>query len=63
MVDKNDVIKELEIAKHFLCNPHLLNVDVCIKIGQAISDGIALLKNQEANSDLNTNPFKIEETM
>lgn len=42
------VINDLNIAKFILCNPQMLNSEMCIKIGQAINSAINLLKEQEA---------------
>lgn len=37
------VIKDLNIAKFILCNPQMLNPEMCIRIGQAINSAIDLL--------------------
>lgn len=42
------VIDYLNVAKLMLCNPQVLTPEMCVKIGQAISGAIALLKEQEA---------------
>lgn len=42
------VIENLNIAKYILISPQTLSPEMCIRIGQAISDAIALLKKQEA---------------
>lgn len=38
-----NVIKDLNIAKFILCNPQMLNPEMCIRIGQAINSAINLL--------------------
>lgn len=48
MIDREKVINDLNVAKLMLCNPQVLTPDMCVKIGQAISATIALLKEQEA---------------
>lgn len=42
------VINDLNVAKNILCNPQMLSTEMCIKIGQAITSAIAMLKEQEA---------------
>lgn len=41
-----NVIKDLNIAKFILCNPQMLNPEMCIRIGQAITSAIDLLTPQ-----------------
>ena len=40
------VINDLNIAKFILCNPQMLNPEMCIRIGQAITSAIDLLTSQ-----------------
>lgn len=40
------VINDLNVAKIILCNPQMLNPEMCIKIGQAINSAIDLLTSQ-----------------
>ena len=40
-------IESLNTAKLILCNQQMLTPEMCIKIGQAITDTITLLKEQE----------------
>ena len=42
------VINDFNVAKLMLRNPQVLTPEMCVKIGQAISSAIALLKEQEA---------------
>lgn len=42
------VIDDLNVAKRVLCNPQMLTFEMNIRIGQAITNAIALLKEQEA---------------
>ena len=42
------VINDLNTSKRILCYPQMLNPEMCIKIGLAITDALALLKEQEA---------------
>ena len=48
MSSTEKVIENLDIAKLILCNPQMLTPEMCIRIGQAITSAIALLKEQEA---------------
>ena len=41
------VINDLNVAKLMLCNPQMLNPEMCIKIGRAINSAIDLLKEQK----------------
>ena len=41
------VINDLNVAKLILCQPQMLTPEMCIKIGQAITSALALLKAQE----------------
>ena len=43
-----EAINNLNVAKRILCYPQMLTPEICIKIGEAITDAIALLKEQEA---------------
>lgn len=47
MTDMKKVIEDLDIAKNILIFPQMLNHEMRIRIGQAISTAIALLKEQE----------------
>lgn len=47
MDNKEKVIENLNTAKYILNFPQILNHEMCIKIGQAISAAIALLKEPE----------------
>jgi hypothetical protein len=47
MSETERVINDLNVAKRMLCNPQMLTPEMCIKIGQAITNAIALLKEQE----------------
>ena len=48
MSSTEKVIENLDIAKLILCNPQMLTPEMCIRIGEAITSPIALLKEQEA---------------
>ena len=48
MIATERVINDFNVAKLMLCNPQVLTPEMCVKIGQAISSAIALLKEQEA---------------
>lgn len=37
------VINDLNVAKFILCNPQMLNPEMCIRIGQVINSAIDLL--------------------
>ena len=41
------VVNDLNTAKLILCNHQMLTPEMCIRIGQAITDAISLLKEQE----------------
>lgn len=45
--DRDSVINDLNVAKLILCNPQMFSHEMRIRIGQAISDTIALLKDQQ----------------
>lgn len=47
-MSREKVIEDLNIAKNILTFPQMLSPEMRIKIGQAISAAIALLKEQEA---------------
>ena len=47
MSNRDSVINDLNVAKLILCNPQMLTPEMCIKIGQAITSAISLLKEQE----------------
>lgn len=47
MSETERVINDLNVAKHILCNPQMLTFEMNIKIGQAITNALALLKRQE----------------
>lgn len=42
------VINDLNVAKRVLCNPQMLTLEMNIRIGQAITSAIDLLKEHEA---------------
>lgn len=46
MTDIEKVIENMNIAKAVLCNPNMVTPEMCIKIGQTISDTLSLLKEQ-----------------
>ena len=48
MSETERVINDLNVAKHMLCNPQMLASEMNIRIGQAITNAIALLKEREA---------------
>ena len=48
MIDREKVVSDLNTSKRILCYPQMLNPEMCIKIGLAITDAIDLLKEQEA---------------
>ena len=50
MFDRDSVINDLNVAKLILCNPQMLTPEICIRIGQAITSALALLKEQEAKT-------------
>ena len=47
MSETERVINDLNVAKHILCNPQILTFEMNIRIGQAITNALALLKEQE----------------
>ena len=47
MRETEKAIENLNIAKNILCNQQMLTSEMCIRIGQAITDAISLLKEQE----------------
>ena len=47
MANREKVINDLNVAKRILCNPQMLTFEMKIKIGQAITNVLALLKEQE----------------
>lgn len=46
-LDREKIIENLNIAKQILIYPQTLSREMCIRIGQAISAAIVLLKEQE----------------
>ena len=44
MSETERVINDLNVAKLMLCNLQMLTPEMCVRIGQAITDAIALLK-------------------
>ena len=46
MLDRDSVINDLNVAKLTLCNPQMLTPEMCIRIGQAITSALVLLKEQ-----------------
>lgn len=46
-MNREKVIEDLNIAKNILNFPQMLSPEMCIKIGQAISAAIELLKEGE----------------
>ena len=50
-MDREKIIENMNIAKAVLCNPNMVTPEMCIKIGQTISDTLSLLKEQEAQRD------------
>ena len=47
MSETERVINDLNVAKLILCNPQTLTPEMCIRIGQAITSALALLKEQD----------------
>ena len=41
------VVNDLNVSKLMLCNPKMLTLEMCVRIGQAINSAIDLLKEQE----------------
>ena len=50
-MDREKIIENMNIAKAVLCNPNMVTPEMCIKIGQTISDALSLLNEQEAQRD------------
>lgn len=48
LMDREKVINDLNTARLILFNPKMLTPEMCIKIGQAITSALPLLKEQEA---------------
>lgn len=48
MSETEKVIEKLNTAKLILCNQQMLTPEMCIRIGQAVTDAIALTKKHEA---------------
>ena len=48
MSETKKYIENLNIAKLILCNQQMLTPEMCIRIGQAVTDAISLLKEKEA---------------
>lgn len=46
-MDREKVMENMNIAKAVLCNPNMVTPEMCIMIGQTISDALSLLKEQE----------------
>lgn len=47
MRETEKTIENLNTAKIILCNKQMLTSEMCVRIGQAITDAIAMLKEQE----------------
>ena len=47
MPDRDSVINDLNVAKLILCNPQMLTPEMRIRIGQAITSALDILKEQE----------------
>lgn len=45
--DKEAIVNDLNVAKHMLCNRQILTPEMCVRIGQAITSVLTLLKEQE----------------
>lgn len=45
-MDREKIIENMNIAKAVLCNPNMVTPEMCIKIGQTISDALSLLKER-----------------
>lgn len=43
-----NVLNELKVAKIILCNQQMLTPEMCIKVGQVITNAIDLLTKQES---------------
>lgn len=52
MPDREKAINDLNTAKLILCNPQMLAPEMRIKIGQAITSAIDLLREQEAQETM-----------
>ena len=50
MNETEKIISDLQKAKLILCNPQMLTSEMCLRIGQTITNAIDLLKEQEAVS-------------
>lgn len=46
-MDREKVMENMNIAKAVLCNPNMVTPEMCIMIGQTISDALSLLKESE----------------
>ena len=61
-MDMEKVMENMNIAKAVLCNPNMVTPEMCIMIGQTISDAISMLKEQEA-VEPNTIPEELKQKM
>ena len=52
MSETEKAIRNLNTAKLILCYPQMLTPEMCIRIGQVVTDAIELLKEQEAENYL-----------
>ena len=48
MSDIENVINDLNVAKIILCNTQMLTPEMCVRIGQAVTSALDLLKEQKA---------------
>ena len=48
MAEMENVLNELKVAKIILCNQQMLTPEMCVKVGQVITNAIDLLTKQES---------------
>jgi len=48
MTEMENVLNELKVAKIILCNQQMLTPEMCVKVGQVITNAIDLLTKQES---------------
>lgn len=46
-MNREKIIENMNVAKAVLCNPNMVTPEMCIKVGQTISDALSLLKEQD----------------
>ena len=47
MSETEKVINDFNVAKRILCNPQMLTPEMCVRIGQSVTNALALIREQQ----------------